>query len=541
MRLIKPIYLCTTLALALASCGSTKHTSLSPISNFENLSKKQTPLSEQDFNRWSHLDLEKDSVPGMSVDKAYELLLNNKPLPAKIIVGVIDSGVEIDHDDLKNHIWVNTKEIAGNNIDDDNNGYIDDVNGWNFLGDAVHENVELTRIVKRGDDGSQQYKRALEEYTTERNKALETKVRAQMLQRANLRLAEYLGKDDYTLEDLEAISSDAPQEISQAKEKIEKVLKDGRSLTWVANYENSVEGKLNHHYNKDYDGRSIIGDDHTNINDHIYGNNNVIGPDRDQAAHGTHVSGIIAQSRGNNLGGDGVASDVVEIMTIRAVPDGDEYDKDIALGIRYAADNGAKVINGSFGKYYQENSQWVRDAIVYAESKDVLIVVAAGNDAKDLNIEGGIERYPNDNVNMGPEVADNFLVVGALAPELGEKMVASFSNYGHYDVDVFAPGVQIYATVPHNTYDKYSGTSMASPNTAGVAALIRAYYPEFTAQQVKKILKDSAVTIDQDVIVGKNKEVRNFKTISTTGSIVNAYNALLLAEELAVNKVIYKK
>ncbi|MHC5201080.1 S8 family peptidase [Myroides sp. LJL119] len=541
MRLIKPIYLSATLALALASCGSTKNLTFTPTPDMENLSKKQIPLSVEDFNRWSHLDIQKDSVPGMSVDKAYELLLNNKPIPAKIIVGVIDSGVEIDHDDLKNHIWTNPKEIAGNNIDDDNNGYVDDIHGWNFLGDAVHENVELTRIVRRGDDGSEQYKRAFEEYTTERNKALETKVRAQMLQRANLRLAEYLDKQNYTLEDLENISETAPQEIIQAKEKIEKVLKDGRSLNWVANYEKSVEGKLNHHYNKDFDGRSIVGDNPTDINDRIYGNNNVIGPDRDQAAHGTHVSGIIAQTRGNDLGGDGVASDVVQIMTIRAVPDGDEYDKDIALGIRYAADNGAKVINGSFGKYYQENSQWVRDAIKYAESKDVLIVVAAGNDAKDLNVPGGIERYPNDNVAMGPEIADNFLVVGALAPELGEKMVASFSNYGHYDVDVFAPGVQIYATVPHNTYDKYSGTSMASPNTAGVAALIRAYYPEFTAAQVKKILKDSGVSIDQQVIVGKNKEVRNFKTISTSGSIVNAYNALLLAEQLAENKVLYKK
>ena len=541
MRLIKPIYLSATLALALASCGTTKQvTSVSPIADFGTLTKRNTKLSEADFNRWSHLDIQTDSVPGMSVDKAYNLLLQNKPLPNKIVVAVIDSGIEIDHDDLKDHIWINTKEIASNNIDDDNNGFIDDIHGWNFLGDAVHENVELTRIVKRGDDGSEQYKKALEEYNTERNKALEVKVRAQMLQRANLRLAKYFDNPDYTLEQVEAIPADSPEDILHAKDLIEKVLKDGRSLKWVANYESSVDGKLNHHFNKDFDGRAILGDDPSDINDRFYGNNDVLGPERSEAAHGTHVAGIIAQSRHNDLGGDGVASDVTEIMAIRAVPDGDEYDKDIALAIRYAADNGAKVINGSFGKYYEQNSQWVRDAIVYAQEKDVLIVVAAGNDGKDLNIPGGVDRFPNDNVAMGPEVADNFLVVGALSPELGEKMVASFSNYGHYDVDVFAPGVQIYATVPFNTYDKFSGTSMASPNTAGVAALIRAYYPEFTASQVKKILKDSGVKIDMDVIVGGKKEVRNFNSISTSGSIVNAYNALLLADKLAKNKVLFK-
>lgn len=542
MKLIKPIYLSATLALALASCSSTKNVSpLLPITDFETLSKRNTPLSDTDFNRWSHLDIQTDSVPGMSVDKAYELLLQNKPLPNKIVVAVIDSGIEIDHDDLKNHIWVNIKEIANNNTDDDNNGYIDDINGWNFLGDAVHENVELTRIVKRGDDGSKQYKKALKEYNEERAKALETKERAQKLQADNLLLAEYLDTQEYTLEQVQGIASDAPQNIIQAKEAIEKVLKDGRSLKWVASYADNAGAKLKHHYNVDFDGRSIVGDDPTDINDRFYGNNDVLGSVRSEATHGTHVAGIIAQSRNNDLGGDGVASDVTSIMTLRAVPDGDEYDKDIALAIRYAADNGAKVINGSFGKYYEQNSQWVRDAIVYAQEKDVLIVVAAGNDAKDLNIEGGIDRYPNDNVGMGPEVSDNFLVVGALSPELGEKMVAPFSNYGHYDVDVFAPGVQIYATVPNNKYNKLSGTSMASPNTAGVAALIRAYYPEFTASQVKKILKDSGVKINMDVVVGRDKEVRNFQSISTSGSVVNAYNALLLAEKLAKNKLFLNK
>lgn len=538
MRLIKPMYLSAVLAIALTSCGGSKiTTNLTPITTADHLPKRTTELSEEQLKRWSHLDIITDTVPGMSVDKAYELILKNKPLPKKIVVGVVDSGVEIEHDDLKNQVWTNAKEIAGNNIDDDNNGYIDDIHGWNFLGDAVHENMEMVRVIRRGDDGSAQYKRAVKELEKEKNEVLETKVRAEMLQRANERIAKFLGKTDYTIEDLDNIPLDGTsEEILHSKNVIYNILKGGRELSWIEDYNNYVNSKLNYHLNVDFNGRTIVGDDPTDINDKFYGNNNVLGPVRSEAKHGTHVSGIIAQQRHNNLGGDGVASEVAEIMAVRAVPDGDEYDKDIALGIRYAVDNGAKVINGSFGKYYEENSQWVRDAIKYAEEKDVLIVVAAGNDAMDLNIEGGVERYPNDNVNMGPEISENFLVVGALNPEFGKNMVARFSNYGHYDVDVFAPGVKIYATVPNNTYEYLQGTSMASPNVAGVAALIRAYYPEFTAAQVKKIIMDSGVAVDFDVVVGEKKEVRNFSTISTSGKFVNAYNALLLAEKLSQKK-----
>ncbi|MDR2222677.1 MAG: S8 family peptidase [Flavobacteriaceae bacterium] len=534
MRLIKPIYLSATLALALASCGGTKTiTQQTPITNVDHLHKRTTPLTEVQLKRWSHLDILTDSVPGMSVDKAYELLLNGKKLPKKVVVAVVDSGIEIDHDDLKSQVWTNPKEIAGNGIDDDNNGYIDDIHGWNFLGDAVHENVEFIRVIRRGDDGSEQYRRALKELESERKEIEESKVRLEMLQRANEKVAKFLNKKDYTLADLDNIPTSAPEDILHSKNVMYGILKAGREVSWLESFANHINSKLQYHLNLDFNGRKLVGDDHTNINDTNYGNNNVLGPVRDEAKHGTHVAGIIAQTRGNNLGGDGVASPVVQIMAVRAVPDGDEYDKDIALGIRYAADNGAKVINGSFGKYYEENSQWVRDAIKYAESKDVLIVVAAGNDAKDLNKGKGVDRYPNDNVKMGAEIADNFLVVGALNPEYGEKMVASFSNYGHYDVDVFAPGVKIFATVPNNTFEYLQGTSMASPNVAGVAALVRAYYPQFSAAQVKKIIMDSGIAINQEVIVGETKEKRPFSSISTSGKIVNAYNALLLAEKLS--------
>jgi subtilisin family serine protease len=224
-------------------------------------------------------------------------------------------------------------------------------------------------------------------------------------------------------------------------------------------------------------------------------------------------------------------------MAVRAVPDGDEYDKDVALAIRYAVDNGAKVINGSFGKYYSTHSDWVYDAIKYAAEKDVLIVCAAGNEGRDLNEGKGVERYPNDNMVGQPEISDTFLSVGALAPEYGPNMVANFSNYGLTDVDVFAPGVRIYATTPNNQYEFLQGTSMASPNAAGVAALIRSYYPELKASQVKQIMMQSGIQINNQVVLGGDENnQRSFGEISRTGRIVNAYNAIIMADQMAKKK-----
>jgi len=372
MRLIKPLYLSAALALALTSCGTASKVVSTPIGGVDNLPKRTTKLTDEQLKRWSHLDIINDTVPGMSVDRAYEEILKGKKLPKKVIVGVVDSGIEIDHDDLKPQVWTNPKEVAGNGIDDDNNGYIDDMHGWNFLGKSVHENVEMVRVIRRGDDGSAQYKRAVKEYEQEIKDNQESQIRVDMLLRANERLAKYLDKKDYTMDDLNKIPLDAPEEITHSKNVIYNILAGGRELSWLEAYKNSVESKRKNHLNLDLDARKLVGDNPSDINDRIYGDNNVLGPVRDEAKHGTHVAGIIAQTRGNDLGGDGVASSVVEIMAVRAVPDGDEYDKDIALGIRYAVDNGAKVINGSFGKYFEENSQWVRDAIVYAEEKDVL-------------------------------------------------------------------------------------------------------------------------------------------------------------------------
>ncbi len=524
--------------LMLAGCGASKNTSYSNLTMIQapvNVQRK-TALKEADLNRWSHLDIIKDTIPGMSVDRAYAELLKDKK-GKKVIVGIVDSGVDIEHEDLKAVVWTNKKEIPANGIDDDKNGYIDDIHGWNFLGDITKENIEYERIVANKnlvDEATYQEAKAV----NDKNIAKSTTGKARLEEmiadatNADAVLTKYFGKSTYTKEEVNAISSQ-DAEINKSKMMIQRV--NSFEMT-VPEFKTAVQKELDG-YIKVVNGdnlktnyRKVLGDNPEDITDTKYGNNNVMGPDKEEILHGTHVAGIVAQVRNNGIGGDGIANNV-EILTVRAVPDGDEYDKDIALGIRYAVDNGAKVINGSFGKSFSPHKQWVYDAIKYAESKDVLIVHAAGNDAKDIDVAN---NYPNDSDDKINEFADNMITIGALNYEYGNKIVARFSNFGKINVDVFAPGVKIYASTPNNTYKLLQGTSMASPNVAGVAALIRSYYPKLTAKQVKHILMDSGVAITTDVIVGgKPNDVRPFSTLSKSGKMVNAYNALLMADKMS--------
>jgi subtilisin family serine protease len=504
---------------------------LSLSTNAQTVTKK-AKLTETELNRWSHLDLAKDTIPGMSVDKAYaELLKGKKGVP--VIVGIVDSGVDIEHEDLKSVVWTNKKEIPGNGIDDDKNGYIDDIHGWNFLGDITKENVEYERIIKD--------KSLVDEKTYLAAKAMNDKKVAEATQgktrleqmlatiaEGDATLSKHLGKTTYTAEEVNAINSEVPA-IQKSKADMQKILSYGMPISELKEaIQKQLDGfvALLNGDNLKTDYRKVLGDNPEDITNTKYGNNNVMGPDKTEILHGTHVAGIVAQVRNNNIGGDGIANNV-QILTVRAVPDGDEYDKDIALGIRYAVDNGAKVINGSFGKPFSPHKQWVYDAIKYAEKKDVLIVHAAGNDAKDIDYN---DNYPNDSDDKVTEFADNLITVGALNYEYGNKVVARFSN----NVDVFAPGVKIYATTPNNTYKLLQGTSMASPNVAGVAALIRSYYPKLSAKQVKHILMDSGVGIESDVIVGgKPADSRPFAALSKSGKMLNAYNALQMAEKMS--------
>ena len=532
MKNTKSFTLSTLTASIFISCATFKVTN-TPIKNLHTIASKQVKLDDKEKKTWGHLDILADSLPGMSVEKTYGEIIKDKE-GKKIIVAVIDSGIDIDHEDLNDVIWVNAKEIPGNNVDDDKNGYVDDVHGWNFLGDAYDEQLEYVRLIKSDVDFNEK-EEAQAKYNEELTKAKQNKKRYEDLLKqvegAHKILETHFFMTNYTEADVNSlISKDTI--LTQAAKFAKQIYGYGlESMTdAIKELQRGVDyfsERIDVNLNIELNGRTT-GDDPDNFSQISYGNSYVKHISKNET-HGTHVAGIIAAERNNGLGVDGIASNV-QIMAIRAVPNGDEYDKDVALAIRYASDNGAKVINTSFGKAYSPHSDKVRDAIAYASSKDVLIINAAGNDAIDLDKNFS---YPNDSLNNGPEVADNFITVGALSPSNGEEMVANFSNYGKINVDVFAPGDKIYSTTPENTYDFKGGTSMAAPAVTGVAALIRSYFPKLSASQVKSVIMVSGLPITDEVIIGGNSDKKlSFDSISKSGKIVNAYNAFILASRL---------
>ncbi|PPK96494.1 subtilase family protein [Nonlabens xylanidelens] len=537
--ILKSTFLTVAAAGLLASCGSGGAIVSPAIGNIDSTPLKTQALTDEQAKNWKDMDLVSDTIPGMSVNKAYTEILKGEK-GKTVIVAVIDSGVDVEHEDLDGVIWTNKGEIAGNGKDDDNNGYIDDVHGWNFLGDIVDENLEYERIVRdKAMLPADVVAKAQKEYDGKVNVATLQKNRyeelLQSLNEADKVLTAHLGKSDYTKEEVLGIKTE-DESIINAQGALNffyvrglSSAQEGReTLTGLID---GVIGLLNGDNLKTNYRKDILNDDQYVWDTPVYGNNEYSGPDPEKADafHGTHVAGIIAAERDNGLGVNGVANNV-EIMVLRAVSTGDEYDKDIAKAIRYAADNGAKVINGSFGKYHSPNAQWVWDAIKYAETKDVLFVNAAGNEGIDTDFT---QVYPQDQVMAGTEISDNFLTVGALNFEYGSGLLAGFSNYGKSSVDVFAPGVAIYSTAPLNEYRNAGGTSMASPATAGVAAVIRSQYPKLTASQVKHVIMDSGLTTSARVIVGGNPEdTKPFAETTVSGKMVNLYNALILASKI---------
>lgn len=509
---------------------------------------------------WFTLDPTKDNVAGTGADEALAKLKAKGKKGQTIIVAVLDSGVDAEHEDLKDIMWVNPGEIAGNGKDDDGNGYVDDVHGWNFIGgkdgkNISHDSYELTReyvrLSKRfkGTDASKLYGEAKKEYAYYENvkAAYEEKyneakgdmedVKAQFakIDAAVATARKALGKQDIAMTDIEKLKENEDKDVKDAAAMLERIYKNGAT---VAELEEQKAKALEHYgnalefgYNPDFNPRSIVGDNYDDLNDRFYGNNDVEGPD---ASHGTHVAGIIAAVRDNGIGMRGV-SDNVRIMSVRCVPDGDERDKDVANAIRYAVDNGASIINMSFGKGYSPNKKYVDDAIKYAADHDVLLVHAAGNDAENNDTD---PNFPNDNYLEAEKkglfkketVAPNWMEIGALSWKKDEKRAASFSNYGKKNVDLFSPGVAIYSTVPNNEYASYQGTSMASPAAAGVAAILRAYYPELSAKQVRQVMMESVVAQTGEVNKPGSTEKVKFSDLCVTGGTVSATNAIAKAD-----------
>jgi subtilisin family serine protease len=507
-------------------------------------------------DNWFNLSPSTDNVAGVGTERIYKELLKDKK-GETVIVAIIDSGVDAEHEDLKDVMWVNPGEIAGNGKDDDGNGYIDDIHGWNFIGGAngnvSGDQLEITRLVKfYGDkfaklDTNNLSKKDREQFAEYKEmkavvdenqmKAEQNLVFYQGAVAALTQVKNDIGKDVIKKDDLLNYKSDDPNITGMAQ----NMARNFGPETTLDDFLKQLQGGVDYftsqaasNYNLDFDGRSVVGDNYFDSSERYYGNNDVKGPD---ASHGTHVAGIVAAMRNNNIGMNGVADDV-RIMSVRAVPDGDERDKDVANAIRYAVDNGASIINMSFGKGYSWDKKVVDDAVKYAAKKDVLLVHAAGNSAENTDVS---KNFPIDVYERkGPfkflqkKQPNNWLEIGALSWKPGKDEVATFSNYGKVNVDIFSPGVDIYSTTPENQYDSYSGTSMASPVTAGVAALIRGYFPELKAKEVREILLQSGTSKGSDMVklpgADDGDPLVRFDSLSQTGKILNAYNAVKLAQ-----------
>ncbi|MDR2273967.1 MAG: S8 family peptidase [Sphingobacterium sp.] len=510
---------------------------------------------------WFNLDYNTDGVMGISTEKAYKTLLKGKK-STPVIVGVLDGGVDVFHEDLKDVVWINPKDSLSNGKDNDGNGYINDKYGWNFIGnadgkDVQFDNLELTRQLRILDEkfahitpttalneADRQaflaYQKMVVKYKNKLEEAKMGQFSYDALKRNLDAVVREIGKkpEEITLTDLENFNPKSNNQriaLGYAKDEIQTngFVKFFDDITEGAKYFNN---QVEYHLNKDYDSRPIVGDNYEDATERHYGNADVKGPD---ALHGSHVAGIIGAKRDNNIGINGVA-DNVRILTVRLVPDGDERDKDVANAIRYAVDNGAKVINMSFGKSYAYNKQTVDDAIKYADSKDVLMVHAAGNDSEDNDVEPNFPmKYYTDARGDTTGIANNWITVGATGLHLDNELLADFSNYGKKSVDVFAPGVRINSTIPDSQYKEEQGTSMASPVVAGLAAMIRSYYPTLSAAETKQIILASVEKPAQMVQIKVGEDATKMvklEDISVTGGIVNAYNAILKAEEFSSKK-----
>ncbi len=519
---------------------------------------------------WFHLDPTNDKYNGLGTEKLYQTLLKDKKSQT-IIVAVLDSGVDAEHEDLKDVMWTNPGEIPGNGIDDDKNGYVDDIHGWSFLGgkggkNIHHETLELTRLyakLRKKYDGQteatakdkaefkkyMEYKEIVEKTRTGAKEKMDkyNAVKTDLLAGADLANTLLAGKA-INAANVKALAEN-DEKVTKAKKFIGAMLEEGVEIKSIDEVKTEINDQLNgtiehfenqysYQYNPDFNDRAlIVGDNPDNSYERYYGNNDIEGPD---ASHGTHVAGIIAATRNNGIGMNGVA-DNVRIMSVRCVPDGDERDKDVANAIIYAVDNGASILNMSFGKSYSWDKEAVDKAVKYAMDHDVLLVHAAGNDANN-NDNGG--NFPSKTFEkkgglFKPKKAANWLEIGALSYKGGEDMPATFSNYGKKQVDVFSPGVEIYSTTPNNEYASFQGTSMASPACAGVAAIIRSYYPELSAKQVLSIIRESSIKSDQMVKLpgsGKNKatpKMVKFSDLSNTGGFASSTEA---AKAAAVTK-----
>lgn len=510
---------------------------------------------DQPPKNWYRLDEERTQFRGISAKLAYATLLSDQEPKQTVIVAVIDAGVDIHHEDLDDVIWTNKDEIPDNGKDDDHNGYVDDVHGWNFIGGPDGKNVdndtfELTRIYARLHDRfknadtttfnaeewkkyryyleiKSDYRHQIEKYLRRYHNILN--LERKMHQADKILTEQFRG--DYTYQDLKNLEATTPK-LARAKNIMSYIMEHEIDSALIAKVKKNIYEYAKYGYNPNFNPRHIVGDNYADKTERYYGNNDVIGPN---PMHGTHVAGIIAAERNNGIGIKGIANSVL-IMPIRVVPNGDERDKDVASGIFYAVNNGADIINMSFGKSYSPDKWIVDKAVKYASRHGVLMIHAAGNDGVNIDKK---PNYPTDQLTKEEDsrAVDLWITVGASGWK-PNNLVADFSNYGNSDVDIFAPGVAIYSTVPNGEYKRLQGTSMAAPVVSGVAALLMSYYPDLTAAQIKKVIMQSAVEYPNMTVTVPHKRNEKAKTVSfsklsVSDGVVNVVEAVQLAEQIS--------
>ncbi|MBW8361393.1 MAG: S8 family serine peptidase [Kaistella sp.] len=512
------------------------------------------PMMDKDLMTWYHKDFSSANVYGVNTQNAYKYLESKGLKPKTVIVGVLDSGVEVNHPGLIKNMWKNPNEVPNNGKDDDKNGYVDDIHGWNFIGgkngDIDVDNMEVTRVVKKyqsvfeGPDSTvnkanqakmreefEMYMKAKEIFTkksTEAKQGYETYSRIQKMIPSMVAL---LNGKNLSPEAVAAVKP-ANQEQAMAVSVLTQIAANpemaGKSPADVQKFlDAQMKEALDYfgpqatkQYNLDFDPRaSVVGDNYDNYAEKSYGNNNYEGPD---AQHGTHVAGIVAGLPQGSETQYGVGYKTAKIMTVRAVPNGDERDKDVANAIRYAVDNGAKILNMSFGKPVSPGKNVVWDAFKYAQDNGVLLVKAAGNDNE--NIFENV-YYPTNFKNVNDEKAfiTNMIVVGA-STNNNEMLRADFSNYNQKMVNVFAPGEQIYSTVPDGKYEYLQGTSMAAPVVAGAASILLSYMPNLTPSQIIESLIKTSNKSTVNAMIGSNENNR-FDLISEAGGVIDVRKA----------------
>ena len=541
---VKRIYLIFIISIIVACKKQEKK--FAPISLPKNLITKNKELTKKEKETWFLKDILSDTIPGLSLERLRDSFQFKNP-EKRIIVAVLDTEVDIDHNVIKNNVWVNKDEIPDNGVDDDKNGYIDDINGWNFLGAKNGENntftsYSYTRVVKKLAPKYKNLKDTDSIDSEEYNYYLAAKKRFEKMKKyakedidySNMlinslnnvesHLAKYFPKKQFKIVSLDSLKKLYPNDKELQRSILIKsnFINYGFSRQYMNNYKLKAEAREVKMLNLDYDERALTEDDPEDINDIFYGNN-LVSNNTDFFYHGTEISGSILR-----------VNDKVDIMPVCITPVGNESDKDIAVGIKYAVDNGASIINMSFGKRFSINTQWVLDAMKYAEEHNVLIVSSAGNWNYDLNKVNNY--FPNDNINNGKEYVNNFILVGGITSKLNKEFRYVNSNYGNIDVDAFAPAVDIYTTFPNNISRLDTGTSLAASLTSGIASLIYQQYPNLKAAQIKQILMDSGLEFKLEVNnpdIEKIEKTIPINKLSKSGKVINAYNALIMADSIS--------